>query len=272
MASFTFARLEMPSRPCVESAPPGTRALQVYLLDRFSYTRSMGVLSCRNVANTDKPSKHIKGWAFDCGVPTTSAGEARRELGMPIVELLGPNAKRLGIDELIYDRVKWRANTPSGAPYGGKHPHKDHVHIGLTALAAAQLNGATLDAVLGGRAESVHTGLVTVTSAGTYVVQKGDSMAKIASTFGIPLQTLIAANPQISNPDLIRRGQVIHIPGQIPEIPSSTTAASTYVVQKGDSMAKIASTFGIPLQTLIAANPQIPDPDLIRRGQVINIP
>jgi LysM repeat protein len=243
----------------------------VYLLDRFDYTRSMGILSCRNVAGTSTLSKHSRGWAYDCGVPTTSAGAARRELGMPIVELLGPNAKRLGIDELIYDRVKWRADTPSGAEYKGKSPHRDHVHIGLTAAAAAQLNGATLDAVLGDREAGGGVAVVTVTSVGTYVVQRGDSMAKIASKFGIDLESLLEANPQIIDPNLIRKGQVITIPGQAGTL-TVEASPSTYVVQRGDSMAKIAAKFGIGLQQLIAANPQIPDPDLIRRGQVIRIP
>jgi spore coat assembly protein SafA len=64
---------------------------------------------------------------------------------------------------------------------------------------------------------------------------------------------------------------VITIPGQAGTL-TVEASPSTYVVQRGDSMAKIAAKFGIGLQQLIAANPQIPDPDLIRRGQVIRIP
>jgi len=46
----------------------------------------------------------------------------------------------------------------------------------------------------------------------------------------------------------------------------------TYVVQKGDTMYLIAKRFGVPLGDLIAANPQIKDPNLIYPGQVINVP
>lgn len=52
-----------------------------------------------------------------------------------------------------------------------------------------------------------------------YTVRPGDSLFLIAQRFGVPLPALIAANPQITNPNLIFPGQVICIPGtQIPTI------------------------------------------------------
>ncbi|OEH84397.1 hypothetical protein BHU72_09260 [Desulfuribacillus stibiiarsenatis] len=50
----------------------------------------------------------------------------------------------------------------------------------------------------------------------TYVVKPGDTMYKIAKRFNVPLEVLIAANPQISNPDLIYPGQIIMIPASTP--------------------------------------------------------
>ena len=47
---------------------------------------------------------------------------------------------------------------------------------------------------------------------GTYVVRWGDTMRRIADRFGIPLFSLIAANRQIWNPNLIFPGQVIYLP------------------------------------------------------------
>ncbi|AEV69732.1 SafA/ExsA family spore coat assembly protein [Acetivibrio clariflavus] len=46
----------------------------------------------------------------------------------------------------------------------------------------------------------------------TYIVKPGDTMWKIASKFQVGTSEIIAANPQIKNPDLIYPGQKITIP------------------------------------------------------------
>jgi spore coat assembly protein SafA len=96
----------------------------------------------------------------------------------------------------------------------------------------------------------------------THVVQPGDTLSGIAEQFGVSLGALEAANPQITNPDLIFPGQVIRIPANV----------VTYVVQPGDTLSGIAERFGVSLGALEAANPQITNPDLINPGQVIKIP
>lgn len=47
-----------------------------------------------------------------------------------------------------------------------------------------------------------------------YVVQKNDSLGKIAKKFGIDVKVLIAANPQLNGRTVIRRGEVLNIPGK----------------------------------------------------------
>lgn len=47
----------------------------------------------------------------------------------------------------------------------------------------------------------------------SYNVVSGDCLWNIARRNGVSLQALIAANPQIKNPDLIYPGQQIHLPG-----------------------------------------------------------
>ena len=79
---------------------------------------------------------------------------------------------------------------------------------------------------------------------------------------GVSLGALEAANPQITNPDLINPGQVIRIPADV----------VIYVVQPGDTLSGIAKRFGVILGALEAANPQITNPDRINPGQVIKIP
>jgi uncharacterized protein YgiM (DUF1202 family) len=136
---------------CSEGPTPGAKALLAYLLDRFPDARSMGIYDCRSsAANKKKWSEHAEGRAVDFGIPTSNSGKARPELGDPVVELLTPRAKELGIELLIYNRRAWSARTPRGRDYLKGPPHYDHVHIGLTPTAGSKLNYATVEAVLGG--------------------------------------------------------------------------------------------------------------------------
>ncbi len=51
---------------------------------------------------------------------------------------------------------------------------------------------------------------------GEYTVVSGDTLWAIARRHGVSLQELIAANPQIANPDLIYPGDQINLPGGSP--------------------------------------------------------
>jgi spore coat assembly protein SafA len=103
-----------------------------------------------------------------------------------------------------------------------------------------------------------------------YTVQPGDSMFLIAQRFGVSLNALIAANPQIQNPNLIFPGQVICVPSAQSTICPPGTFR--YTVQPGDSMFLIAQRFGVSLNALIAANPQITNPSRIFPGQIVCVP
>ncbi len=63
-------------------------------------------------------------------------------------------------------------------------------------------------------------------------------------------------------------------PAPAPVVPptQSVPTVNTYIVQKGDTLTAIAKRNRILLSYLLRANPQIPNPDLIRVGQKINIP
>ena len=49
-------------------------------------------------------------------------------------------------------------------------------------------------------------------SGGTYTVKRGDTLWGIAKRFGVNLTALIAANPQIKNPNLIYPGNEVRLP------------------------------------------------------------
>jgi len=113
-----------------------------YMLDRYAWSSSMGIYNPR------PPSLHADGRGWDMGIPT-AGGSARPDLGMQVVNLIGPHGKRLGIQTMIYNRRIWTARSPGGRGYGGRHPHNDHIHFDLSRAAADNLTYATLVAVLG---------------------------------------------------------------------------------------------------------------------------
>ena len=108
-----------------------------------------------------------------------------------------------------------------------------------------------------------------------HVVEKDETLGLIAKKFGVTVAEFMAANPDIENADRIFRGQQLVIPQRTQASSAAEpekVSAGTYMVRSGDSMAKIASHFGLKTAELIAANPQVVDPRLIRPGELIIIP
>ncbi len=97
---------------------------------------------------------------------------------------------------------------------------------------------------------------------GTYVVQWGDTLGKIAARMGYSVSDILAVNPQIWNASLIYVGQCINLPAAAPVY---------YTVQYGDTLRIIASIYGTSVYSLQLLNPAIYDPNLIYPGQVIRI-
>lgn len=53
----------------------------------------------------------------------------------------------------------------------------------------------------------------TKVGSASYTIQKGDNLIKIARQFGLnSLDEILALNPQIKNPNLIREGQILNLP------------------------------------------------------------
>jgi LysM repeat protein len=86
----------------------------------------------------------------------------------------------------------------------------------------------------------------------TYVVQRGDSLIRIAARYGITATQLAQANGLRWNA-WVYVGQRLIIPGQASAPPSTSTGGS-YVVQRGDSLISIANRHGVTLSQLASAN------------------
>ncbi len=52
----------------------------------------------------------------------------------------------------------------------------------------------------------------------------------------------------------------------------SVAGATIHTVEGGETMSAISRRFGVPIAALISANPEIPNPDSIRKGQQLRIP
>jgi murein DD-endopeptidase MepM/ murein hydrolase activator NlpD len=102
-----------------------------------------------------------------------------------------------------------------------------------------------------------------------YFVQLDDTLSAIASRYETTVQVLAQANG-IENPDLIHPGQRLVIPSASPT-PEPTTQEQVHVVQRGETLYRIARRYGTTVQALVAAN-NLANPNLILRGQKLIIP
>lgn len=125
-----------------------------------------------------------------------------------------------------------------------------------------------------------------------YEVKPGDTLIRIANSYGVSLEAIEVANG-LRDVEVLRVGQEIRIPevaAAVVEKPRSLTsapradrapqpasasapasAADTYTVKKGDNPVAIARHLGVKYSALIELN-KIEDPRLLQIGQVLKIP
>ena len=115
------------------------------------------------------------------------------------------------------------------------------------------------------RAIALYTGTnyVPLPGANYYVVKKGDSLWKIATSYGISVDELKKANNLTSNN--LDIGQLLFIPSEQKE-----ETGIVYVVKAGDSLWKIANSYGISVSELKSANNLTSD--VLSIGQQLKIP
>jgi LysM repeat protein len=113
-------------------------------------------------------------------------------------------------------------------------------------------------------------------SYGTYTVKTGDSLSVIAKSYNTIVESLKSINNLTT--DVVRVGQVLKVPVNGTSISSTTTSATspttvtpatTYVVQTGDSLSRIAAITGLTVTQLKTYNNL--QSDLIRIGQTLQL-
>lgn len=130
---------EQPSRNCSHGAQPGAIEFGNYMREHFGQLMNLNadgegiqIYNCRSVRGGSSPSVHSEGRAIDVFIPMRN-GTANNANGDIVANWLIDNAKRIGIQYIIWDRTSWKAaGTPSQKCYTGSHPHNDHIHVELT--------------------------------------------------------------------------------------------------------------------------------------------
>lgn len=112
-------------------------------------------------------------------------------------------------------------------------------------------------------------------TATTYTVKSGDTLSRIAASFGVSVSSIQQLN-NLGTSTTIRVGQVLRIPtgGSTPTAsptPTPTPTQRTYTIRSGDTLISIARRFGVTVSSIQELN-NITNANSIRVGQVLKIP
>jgi len=102
------------------------------------------------------------------------------------------------------------------------------------------------------------------------VVQYGEHLYRIALRYGTTVEAISAANG-IANPSLIYAGQSLVIPSTGAQTSTTSAGETTYVVQPGENLFRIALRYNMGYLYLAQYN-GITNPSSIYAGQVLRIP
>lgn len=114
---------------------------------------------------------------------------------------------------------------------------------------------------------------VTLDDASRILINKGDSLWMLAARYlgnGTRWHQILAANPQLKNPNLIRAGEWITLP-----LEGSASLNGKVRVRKGDTLWKLARLNfgdGLAWSCIAGANPSVPNVNRIYSGQILTLP
>lgn len=98
-----------------------------------------------------------------------------------------------------------------------------------------------------------------------HVVREGETLSGIARDRGVSLDSLLAANRQITNPNVIRTGQTLNLPAG-----GEGGQSGVHTVRGGETLSGIAQQYGLNWRDLAADN-ALANPGLIHAGQQIQL-
>ena len=128
-----------------------------------------------------------------------------------------------------------------------------------------------------------------------YLVEAGDTLFSIATTLEVEVDAMISANPALAaNPNSLQIGDLLSIPGCVPEgvtltpapttdesgvdpnataVPQPSGEGGTHIVQEGETLFRIALQYNTSVDALVAANPALTSAStIIQPGQELIIP
>ena len=100
-----------------------------------------------------------------------------------------------------------------------------------------------------------------------YKVQKGKTLYSISREFGIPQDSIVAINPDLSKG--MKTGAVLRIPWGFAKIVTAPEGAVRYTVKHKETLYSISQTYGLTVEELTAMNPKVKDG--LKEGMILTI-
>ncbi|MFY0524712.1 LysM peptidoglycan-binding domain-containing protein [Archangium gephyra] len=101
-------------------------------------------------------------------------------------------------------------------------------------------------------------------------IRPGETLSGIAQRYGTTVSALARAN-NIANPNVIRAGATLNIPGRSDSFAAPSGGGGRHVVRAGETLSGIAGRYGTTVSALARAN-NIANPNMIRAGATLSIP
>lgn len=105
-----------------------------------------------------------------------------------------------------------------------------------------------------------------------HIVKKGDTLYLLAQKYNVTLEKVIAANPQLADPNQLSIGEKIKIPTDPVAMETQSSTMYQHKVKQGDTLWKLSKAWGVPLKLIIDANSHLKNPNALLVGETVNIP